>query len=129
MWISEWRADVGDVEIEEKLPLTPVVFHTLLALATGPRHGYAIAREVERVTEGKVRMGPGTLYGSLRRLEADGLIREVDGPTESEGGHAERRRYYGLTATGRAVAVAEERRLRGVVALARTALGGEPGHG
>lgn len=106
----------------ELLPLTPVVFHTLLCLAAGASHGYALAQEVERVTDGRVKMGPGTLYGTLQRLLEQGLIREAAGPRSGEGVHAHRRRYYALTDRGRAVARAELRRLEGVTAIARRAL-------
>lgn len=109
--------------IESLLPLTPVVFHTLLCLAEGASHGYAIAQEVEGVTEGRVRMGPGTLYGTLQRLQEQGLIREAEGPADPEGAHADRRRYYALTSYGREAARAELRRLEGVTAVARQALG------
>ena len=92
------------------LPLTPVVLHLLLALADGDRHGYAVAQEVERLTHGTVRLGPGTLYGSTRRLLDAGLIAES--PTAAGGdGADERRRYYRLTPLGRDVARAESRRL------------------
>lgn len=106
---------------EELLPLTPVVFHTLLALAGGPSHGYAIAREVEDVSGGRVRMGPGTLYGSLQRMLDDGLIEETENPGE-EGLHAERRRYYRVTARGLAVLRAETGRLEQAVTLAHARL-------
>lgn len=101
---------VDDARIEALLPLTPVVFHTLLALAPGPAHGYAIAREVEDVTDGRVRMGPGTLYGSLQRMRDDGLVEEAHNPGVG-GAHAERRRYYALTQLGRAALRAEGERL------------------
>lgn len=100
-------------------PLTPAVFHTLLALSEGAQHGYAIAQEVERVTEGRVRMGPGTLYGTLQRLQEQGLITESEPPPEAGGSHAERRRYYLLTPEGRAAAAAELRRLEAAVSAAR----------
>lgn len=98
-------------------PLTPVVFHTLLALADGPLHGYAISQEVEAATDGSVPMGPGTLYGSLQRMQNNGLVQEVSVP--STGGHADRRRYYSLTAAGRAALEREARRLSKAVDLAR----------
>jgi DNA-binding PadR family transcriptional regulator len=86
------------------------VFHILLALAGGERHGYAIMREVAAQSGGRMRLGPGTLYGSLRRLVEDGLIEE----TETRPDPAlddERRRYYRLTEEGRRVAQAEAERL------------------
>jgi DNA-binding PadR family transcriptional regulator len=81
-------------------PLSPVALHVLVALAGGSRHGYAIAQEVARVSGGAVRMGPGTLYGSLQRLQDAGLIAEAAPPADADGAHAERRRYYELTSLG-----------------------------
>jgi len=100
------------------LPLTPAVFHILLALADGERHGYSIMQEVEARTGKKVRLGPGTLYGSIKRMLADQLIEESDerpDPALDD----ERRRYYRLTRFGRYVAVAEARRLENLVGAAR----------
>lgn len=107
--------------LERLLPLTPVVFHILVALAEGPAHGYAVAQEVERVTDGRVRMGPGTLYGALQRMRDDGLIEEAENPGE-EGAHADRRRYYRWTALGRDALRAEAGRLGRAVDLARARL-------
>src|SRR5688500_13948727 len=97
------------------LPLTPAVFHIALALADLPRHGYGIAAEVAARTGGKVQLGPGTLYGTLARMEAAGLIEPAEGPEASD---ARERRYHQLTALGRAVAAAEARRLRDLVDIA-----------
>jgi DNA-binding PadR family transcriptional regulator len=105
-------------EPEEFLPLTPSVFHILLALADGERHGYGIIKEVEARTEGRVRLGPGTLYGSIKRMLEEGLIEESDERPDSELDD-ERRRYYRLTGFGRRVATAEAERLSGLVASAR----------
>ena len=96
------------------LPLTPAVFHILLALAQNERHGYAIMQEVEARTGGIVPMGPGTLYGSIKRMAAAGLI-ESAGERQEDG---ERRRFYGLTKLGRAVLRAEAERLRDLVSAA-----------
>jgi DNA-binding PadR family transcriptional regulator len=98
-----------------KPPLTPATFHILLALAGGERHGYAIMREVAEQTEEAIRLGPGTLYGTLKRLVDEGLIEELD---EREEGDA-RRRYYRLTRAGRALAAAESKRLLAAVRDAR----------
>ena len=101
------------------LPLTPAVLHILLALADGERHGYAIAQAIEALTEGMVRMGPGTLYGSIGRMVAGGLIEESPRPR----GRAiddDRRRFYRMTSFGRRVLESEIERLARVVALART---------
>lgn len=96
------------------LPLTPAVFHILLALADGPKHGYVIMKEVEAVTEGRIRMGPGTLYGSIKRMLAAGLIIEMDERPDPERDD-ERRRYYKLTGFGSDVLTAEARRLSDLV--------------
>ena len=103
---------------EELLPLSPAVFHVLLALADAERHGYGIIKEVEARTEGRVRLGPGTLYGSIKRMLEEGLIEESDERPDSELDD-ERRRYYRLTVFGRRVASAEAERLEGLVASAR----------
>lgn len=104
-------------------PLPSAAFQILLALAGGELHGYAIMREVEEQSEGRVRLGPGTLYGSIQTLLEEELIREVDG----DGAATERRRTYRLTAAGRKVARAEAERIADLVrvARARKILGGE----
>ena len=102
------------------LPLTPAMFHILLALADRERHGYHIMQEVDERTEGKVRLGPGTLYGSIKRMLADGMIEETDERPDPELDD-ERRRYYRLTPAGRTVAVAEAERMERVLAQAREA--------
>ncbi len=103
---------------DDLLPLTPATLHVLLALADGEKHGYAIIKEVGRRTGGEVSLGAGTLYALMKRLLADGLIVEtVERPDPSL--DDERRRYYRLAPFGRDVAVAEVRRLEGIVAHAR----------
>ena len=100
------------------LPLTPAVFHILLALADNERHGYGIMQEIGRRTDGKLRMGPGTLYGSIKRMLTDGLIEESGerpDPTLDD----ERRRYYRLTDFGQRVVRAEAQRLVQLVNVAR----------
>lgn len=101
-----------------QLPLTPVVLHILLALTDGARHGYAIAQEIEETTDGEIRTGPGTLYGSVQRMLAAGLIEGAP-----RGRHAadddERRRYYRMTTFGRRVLQLEVERLAHIVAAAR----------
>lgn len=99
-------------------PLTPAVYHTLLALAEGPLHGYAISKDVEEASGGRVRMGPGTLYGTLQRLQKAGLLRE-SAATSSDAVHEERRRYYRLTASGKKALAREATRLEQAVELAR----------
>jgi DNA-binding PadR family transcriptional regulator len=93
------------------LPLTPAMFHILLALADGEKHGYAILKEVLRRTDDKVRLSAGTLYGNLARLENSGWIVESNKRPEV-GLDDERRRYYRLTELGRAVALAEAERMQ-----------------
>ena len=111
------------------LPLTPAVFHILLALSEGEKHGYAIMREVERSADGLVRMGPGTLYGTLKRTMAAGLVVESDERPDPQLDD-ERRRYYRLTPFGRSVAAAEAERLERLVeeARARQLLKGRAGY-
>jgi len=103
---------------ETLLPLTPAVFHILLALADGERHGYGIMQEVALRTEGKLRMGPGTLYGSIKRMLADGLIME-SGERPDPALDDERRRYYRLTEFGHRVAQAEAERLMQLLRVAQ----------
>ena len=100
---------------EALLPLTPAMFHVLVALADGQTHGYAIMKEVEQFTSGAVRLSTGTLYGIIKRLLNEGLIRERGRMARD----AERRRSYELTAFGREVARAEAARLAQTLALAK----------
>lgn len=104
------------------LPLTPRVYHALLALADGPLHGYGVILAVQDVTEGVIVLHTGTLYILLRRLLDQKLIEESDERPGSDDDD-ERRRYYKLTALGRAVLEAESLRLQSVVAAARRKLG------
>jgi DNA-binding PadR family transcriptional regulator len=99
-------------------PLTPAVLHILLALSTQERHGYGIMKQVESDSQGKVKMGPGTLYGSIGRMIDAGLIRESDKKVDPEMDD-ERRVYYRITAAGREALAAELDRYREVVAVAR----------
>jgi DNA-binding PadR family transcriptional regulator len=101
------------------LPLTPAVFHILLALADSERHGYGISKEVAARTNGHARLGPGTLYGTLTRLLAAGLVDETTPPDTRSTAADHRRRYYKLTPLGRGVARAEARRLADLVSVAR----------
>ena len=103
---------------EEFLPLTPGMFHILLALADKERHGYHIMQEVEERTEGKVRLGPGTLYGSIKRMLSEGLVEETDERPDPDLDD-QRRRYYRLTDLGYRVATAEAERLAHLVKAAR----------
>src|SRR5215470_6031874 len=98
---------------QELLPLTPAMFYVLVALADGDTHGYQILKDVEQLTSGAVRLSTGTLYGIIKRLLNDGLIRDFGR------GNEERRRSYELTAFGRDVARAEAARLEQTLAIAR----------
>lgn len=104
----------ADPAPEQFLPLTPATFHILLALVEEERHGYGIMQEIAQT--GALRMGPGTLYGSLKRLVADGLVEEVDDRAADD----PRRRYYRLTSLGRAVARADAQRMVSMVRTARS---------
>ena len=111
--MSKETSPLGD-----QLPLSPAVFHILLALADEERHGYGIMQEVERRTDGTVQLGPGTLYGAIKRLLTNGLIAEVDERPDPEL-NDERRRYYRLTDFGVKVLSAEAARLNEMVRQAR----------
>ena len=109
---------------QDLLPLTPPVFHILLALAGEERHGYAIMQDVTRQTDGALQLGPGTLYGCLKRMVAAGLVEECDerpDPALDD----ERRRYYRMTRLGKRRARAEAQRLAGAVSVAMARLAGE----
>jgi DNA-binding PadR family transcriptional regulator len=102
--------------VERLLPLKPKVLHILLALADGPRHGYAIMQEVAGRTDGQVRVWPAAMYGILRELEDLDLIVESEKrPSDDD----ERRRYFALTPLGKRVLNAEIRRLEAILDLAR----------
>lgn len=104
--------------LDVHLPLTPVAFEILLALADGEQHGYRIMHEVEARSDGQVTLHPGTLYRALARLLESGLIEELgERPAR---GDDERRRYYRLSPLGVAVARAEAQRLASQVAAARS---------
>lgn len=106
---------------DEYLPLTSPMFQILLALADGDKHGYAIIKEVERRTEGKVRLSAGTLYGLIKRFVDEGIIVECDERPDAALDD-ERRRYYRLSTDGRALAVAEMERLAETLDQARAKL-------
>jgi DNA-binding PadR family transcriptional regulator len=98
-------------------PLPNATFHILLALRSGEKHGYAIMSDVEELSDGRVRLGPGTLYGAIKRLLTDGLIEESDerpDPALDD----ERRRYYRLTALGQTACAAELDRLKALLSRA-----------
>lgn len=105
------------VDPESLLPLSPTIFHILLALVEGERHGYGIMQETARVSSGRVNLGPGTLYRSIKRLLSDGLIEEsAERPVPEL--DDERRHYYRLTPFGLRVAKAEAQRLAALVQTA-----------
>jgi len=110
------------MELAERPPATPplsrTAVHILLAIGPEERHGYAIMAEVARITNGTIRLGPGAIYTTIRRLLDDGLIEESDERPDAELDD-QRRRYYRLTALGRAVAAAEVRRFESLVSAAR----------
>jgi DNA-binding PadR family transcriptional regulator len=100
------------------LPLTPADFNILLALADGEKHGYNLMKEITAQTGGRLRLGPGTLYGAIKRLlEADLIEESAERPDPAH--DDERRRYYRLTEFGKHVAAAEAARLEELVRLAR----------
>lgn len=104
---------------EDMLPLTATVFHILLALADGEKHGYSIMQEVIRMTDGAIQMGPGTLYGAIKRMIEAGMIEEADerpDPAMDD----ERRRYYRLTVFGERITRAEIDRLTALLNVARS---------
>ena len=105
-------------EAESSPPLTPAIFQILVALADQDRHGYAIMQDVAIRTGGRMKLSPGTLYGSIKRMLEDGLIVEVYERPDPENDD-ERRRYYRLTTFGREVAQAEADRLTTLLRQAR----------
>jgi DNA-binding PadR family transcriptional regulator len=110
-------ARTADKDPEQLLPLSPAVFHILLALDE-ERHGYAIMQEVTRMTNGRLKLGPGTLYGTIKRMLAANLVEETDerpDPAMDD----ERRRYYRQTGFGRRVTAAEVRRVSELVKAAQ----------
>jgi DNA-binding PadR family transcriptional regulator len=105
-------------DVDALLPLPPVTFHILIALAQEDRHGYAVIQDVEQRTGGDLRLSAGTLYRSIQRMLEQGLIRETrDRPAPEL--DDERRRYYRITSFGESVARAEARRMSELVRMAR----------
>ena len=111
---------MADTDPTSHLPLPQAQFHVLVALTDGDRHGYAIMQAVEESSGGVVRMGPATLYGTLKRLVDSGLAEEL--PRQPDATDDARRRYYRLTGLGRQVCAAEADRLTRLVRIARTNL-------
>jgi DNA-binding PadR family transcriptional regulator len=109
-------------DLQKLIPLTPAVFHVLLALSVGPMHGYAIMLETTRLSEGSFRMGPATLYSTIQRLVTLRLIDEAPGDSEEDS----RRRYYELTGSGRQLLEAEVQRMNAAVRKANARLTKSP---
>jgi len=107
---------------ERFLPLSLPIFHMLLSLSEGERHGYALKRAIAQRTDGKLNLGSGALYGSINKMLEEGFIEESDERPDSHLDD-ERRRYYRITALGRKVAAAETARLRSLVKMAELQLG------
>ena len=117
-----WEAALSgtNAKPESYLPLKAAWLHVLLAVSGGHHHGYAIRQEVEQRTEGRVRLWPATLYGTLGQLTEAGLLAEADAPPEGVGDDDPRRRYYRLTPLGERVLDAELRRMEALVQFARS---------
>ena len=105
-------------DVRRLIPLTPAVFYVLLALSPGPKHGYAIMQETTTLSEGGFRMGPATLYSTIQRLVELDLINE----TTDDSNEDSRRRYYGLTGTGRQLLETEVKRMSSVARMANARL-------
>jgi DNA-binding PadR family transcriptional regulator len=105
-------------DVDSYLPLPASAMHIIVALAAGERHGYAIMRDIAELSGGSVKMGPGTMYGSVKRMIDQGLVEETDerpDPALDD----ERRRYYRLTALGQRVGAAEQGRLTALLGAAQ----------
>jgi DNA-binding PadR family transcriptional regulator len=107
-----------DLNTAQFLPLPQAMFHILVALAEKDQHGYAIMQDVAARTGGKLKLSPGTLYGSIKKMVEDGMIQEIE-PRLGASNDDERRRYYRLTKFGRQVAAAEAERLSAMLSHAR----------
>jgi DNA-binding PadR family transcriptional regulator len=113
-----YSSSMASAQIDESSAMSPQVFHILLALASGDQHGYAIMQDIADRTDGKLRLSPGTLYGSIKRMLEEGLIvelRENQRPKQDD----PRRRYYHLTASGRKAIWAESKRMAQLLEQAR----------
>lgn len=101
---------------EELIPLTHLTYHIMLVMRDGPSHGYAIARDVDRLSRGRLKPGTGTFYSAIRRMMDEAVIEEVDRPAHADSEDS-RRRYYALTRFGREVLAAERARLTELLGL------------
>jgi DNA-binding PadR family transcriptional regulator len=118
-WTPQQKsASISATDVSNMEPLTPAVFHILLALADQDRHGYGIMQEIAARTKQDLLMGPGTLYGTLKRMLEAGFIEECGEHIDPEL-NIERRRYYRLTRQGRRAATTEAQRLHALVRMAR----------
>jgi DNA-binding PadR family transcriptional regulator len=106
------------LDLHSFLPLPPAVFHILVAVADRERHGYAIMQDVAARTDQNLKLSPGTLYGSIKRMLEDGIIQELQERPDPENDDT-RRRYYRITPFGRRVAIAESARLTKLLSQAR----------
>lgn len=113
---------MADRDVQDLLPLTPTTFQLLVSVIRGPAHGYGLKRDIEERTDGTVRLGAGTLYTTLQRMQRDGLIRETEAPAQLEDEASSRWRFYTATELGRRVLEAELERLEAGVRDARRAL-------
>jgi DNA-binding PadR family transcriptional regulator len=111
------RPETASESVQGALPLKPADYFILFVLRDGERHGYWMAKEIERLTEGQVRLEAGNLYRSLRRMMKSGWVRQADRRPAVESDD-ERRRYYGVTELGQRIVRAEVERMRAVVAMA-----------
>ncbi len=118
------------IDPDDLLPLTPAIFHILLALSGGECHGYGIMQQVSELTDGQTQLGPGTLYRSIQKMVLDGLIEEISS-ADAQGDEPDRRRVYRMTAFGKQVAKAEAARLAVLVraALSRKLIHESPSTG
>jgi len=115
-------ADTAIKDPQELLPLTHLSYHIMLSLGEGGLHGYAIVKSVKERSDGAISPGTGTFYSALRRMLDEGVLAEVEEPSDADG-HDSRRRYYELSSFGRQVLVAETSRLRELVEWAESAAG------
>ena len=122
VWFCTNMSSKDQSAAAELTPLSPAIFHILLSLGEGERHGYALKREISARTGGRLKLGPGVLYGSISRMLELGLIEESDDRPDPHLDD-ERRRYYRITPYGRKVAQAEASRMRELVQLAAARFG------
>lgn len=106
----------AQLNLQDRLPLTESTFFIIVSLASGPKHGYAIMKEVEALSEGRVRLSTGTLYGGLKRMLGDGWIERVEDPQADDSDRE--RKAYRLTGLGQRILKAETARLRRLVDVA-----------